>query len=157
MKIELLLIGKTSYPYISEGMDVYGKRLAKYFPFSVEILESPKQWSNLPPEQLKEKEGEMVLKRLTTDDFLVMLDEKGKEFTSEQFAAQMEKWLNQSKKRMVFLVGGAFGFSPAMYARADAKLALSKMTFSHQMIRIFVLEQIYRGMSILHNEPYHNS
>lgn len=157
MKLEMWVIGKTNARYLEEGIELYEKRVKKYLPFELQVLPDVKNAGVLSALQLKEKEGEMVISRLKKDDFLILLDEKGQQFTSEQLAQQLDQWLMISAKRLVLLVGGAYGFSDDVYAKAQAKLALSKMTFSHQMVRLFLLEQLYRAMSILRNEPYHNA
>jgi 23S rRNA (pseudouridine1915-N3)-methyltransferase len=156
MKVEFWLTGKTSFAYLDEGMATYEKRLSHYLPFQTSVLPEAKNAKNLPPEQLKLKEGDVVLSKLKPDDFLVLLDERGKQLTSVEFANFMEQKLQLSQKRMIFLVGGAWGFSEEIYSRAGFKLSLSKMTFSHQMIRLFFLEQLYRAMTILRGEAYHN-
>ena len=156
MKVELWLIGKTASPYLEEGMAIYEKRLGHYLPFASHILPEIKIAGNMPPDQLKQKEGEAVISRLKKDDFLVLLDERGKQLTSVEFSAFMEQKLQLPAKRLVFLVGGAWGFSEEIYQRADFKISLSKMTFSHQMVRLFFLEQLYRAMTILRGESYHN-
>lgn len=156
MKVELWQIGKTAFPYLDEGMKIYVNRISRYLPFQVETLADVKNAKNLAPEQLKIREGESVLTRLRDDDFLVLLDERGKQYTSLAWARFLDKELMGSHRRMIFLIGGAFGFSPGIYQRANAQVSLSTMTFSHQMIRLFFLEQLYRAMTILRNEPYHN-
>ncbi|MCR9286721.1 MAG: 23S rRNA (pseudouridine(1915)-N(3))-methyltransferase RlmH [Bacteroidetes bacterium] len=156
MKVELWLIGKTSFGYIKEGMEIYQKRLTHYLPFEVSIIPDIKNVKNLRPNQIKVKEGATINSKLKKEDFLILLDEGGKHFSSVEFAKFLDQKLQMSYKKIVFLVGGAYGFSEDIYKRANSKLSLSKMTFSHQMIRLFVLEQIYRGMTILRNEPYHN-
>jgi 23S rRNA (pseudouridine1915-N3)-methyltransferase len=156
MKVELWLIGKTSFGYIKEGMEIYQKRLTHYLPFEVSIILDIKNAKNLRPNQIKVKEGATINSKLKKEDFLILLDERGKHFSSVEFAKFLDQKLQMSYKKIVFLVGGAYGFSEDIYKRANSKLSLSKMTFSHQMIRLFVLEQIYRGMTILRNEPYHN-
>lgn len=156
MKIEFWVIGKTNEKYLQQGMDIYHKRLGHYLPFKLEILPDLKQSKNLKPGQFKEKEGKMILQKLTSADHLILLDERGKSYTSVKFAHYLDQLLMGSQKRNIFLVGGAYGFSEAVYQRANAKLQLSDMTFSHQMIRLFFLEQLYRGMTILRGEPYHN-
>jgi 23S rRNA (pseudouridine1915-N3)-methyltransferase len=156
MKTELWQIGKTAFPYLDEGVRIYESRLQRYLPFQIETIPDVKNAQNLPPAQLKSREGELVLARLKNDDFLILLDERGKSFTSIEWAQFLEKELMGSHKRIVFLIGGAFGFSQEIYQRANAKVSLSSMTFSHQMIRLFFLEQLYRAMTILRNEPYHN-
>ncbi len=157
MKIELWTIGKTHKGYLKEGIKEYEKRLKRYLPFRMEVVPDVKNAGKWSAEQLKEKEGQLVLGKLKPDDVLILLDERGKEYTSESFAAEMEKLLSQSHRRVIFLIGGAYGFSENVYEKSHKKLALSKMTFSHQMIRLFFLEQLYRAMTILKNEPYHNS
>ena len=157
MKTELWAIGKTNERYLEEGMELYRKRLAHYLKFGLEILPDIKKAGKMNSEQLKNKEGETVLQRLKAGDYLVLLDESGQQYTSESFAEFLGHKLQLSHKRIIFLIGGAFGFSPELYARADGKLSLSRMTFSHQMVRLFFLEQLYRAMTILNNEPYHNS
>ncbi|MCF8247755.1 MAG: 23S rRNA (pseudouridine(1915)-N(3))-methyltransferase RlmH [Saprospiraceae bacterium] len=156
MKVELWLIGKTAFPYLEEGMAVYEKRLAHYLPFATTILPDVKNAGSLSPDQLKQKEGELVISRLKKEDLLVLLDEKGKQLTSVEFSNFIEQKLQLGSRRLVFLVGGAWGFSETIYQRADQKLSLSKMTFSHQMVRLFFLEQLYRAMTILRGESYHN-
>lgn len=157
MKVELWAIGKTNEKYLDTGIDIYLKRLKHYLPFQFNILPDIKNAGKLKALQLKEKEGEYILKNIKSEDFLILLDEKGKTFSSVQFAQFLEQKFALSKKRMIFVVGGAFGFSETVYRRADAKLSLSDMTFSHQMVRLFFVEQLYRAMTILRNEPYHNS
>ena len=156
MKIAFWVIGKTSEEYLKKGCEVYQKRLPHYLKFEYEILPDIKNPKNLTTAQLLDKEADMVLKKLKNEDYLMILDEKGKEFSSIQFSKKIEKFQISGTKRVVFLVGGAFGFSPKIYQRANEKLSLSKMTFSHQMIRLFFLEQLYRAMTILRGEPYHN-
>lgn len=156
MKTELWVIGKTNEKYLEEGISIYLSRLKHYLPFQMDIIPDVKNAGKLAPEQLVEKEGQIVLKRLKTDDLLILLDENGRSFTSEDFAAYIQQKLHSPAKRLVFLIGGAFGFSAEVRRRADDKLSLSRMTFSHQMARLFFLEQLYRAMTILRNEAYHN-
>jgi len=156
MKIECWFIGKTNTSYFQEGVQVYEKRLKRYLPIQVDIVPDIKQAGKLSANQLKEEEGERILSRLKPNDYLVLLDEKGGHFGSVAFAKHLQKRLNQHHNRLIFLVGGAYGFSQKIYDRSNEKLSLSQMTFSHQMIRVFLLEQIYRAMTILRNEPYHN-
>ena len=156
MKIEFWVIGKTNEKYLKEGIAIFEKRLRHYLPFEYKVWPDIKKAGKLKALQLKEKEGGYILKQLNNDDHLIILDERGKEFSSVSFAQHVEKLLQVPKKRVIFLVGGAFGFSSGIYERANAKLSLSKMTFSHQMIRLFFVEQLYRAMTILRNEPYHN-
>lgn len=157
MKVELWAIGKTNEQYLKEGMDIYLKRLKHYLSFKMEIIPDLKNSKNLKGSQFKEKEGALVLQKIQPGDYLILLDEKGKGFTSELFAKHLDRLFMGSHKRIVFLIGGAYGFSNAVYQRANSQLRISDMTFSHQMIRLFFLEQLYRGMTILRGEPYHNS
>lgn len=157
MKVELWAIGKTNERYLEEGMALYEKRLKHYLPFQWTVLPDIKGAGNLSAQQLKAKEGESILSKLKDDDLLILLDERGRSFSSEGFATYLDKKLQQSQRRLVFLIGGAYGFSDALYERAKDQLSLSSMTFSHQMVRLFFLEQLYRAMTILRNEPYHNS
>ena len=156
MKIVLLTIGKTSEKYLIEGISQYQKRLKHYTQF--EMLEIPnlKNAKNFSNAELMKKEGELILKQLQSSDHLVLLDDKGKDFTSQKFAQKLQSWMLSGKKRLVFVIGGAYGFSEDVYVRGNEKLSLYKMTFSHQMVRLFFVEQIYRGYSILNNEPYHH-
>jgi 23S rRNA (pseudouridine1915-N3)-methyltransferase len=157
MKVEFVYIGKTAEAYLVEGMAIFEKRLKHYLNLECVLLPDVKQGGKLGPEQLKQKEGELILQRLKNEDCLILLDERGKQYSSEQFAAIVDQWRQGPFKRLVFQVGGAYGFSPEVYARANFQMALSSMTFSHQMVRLFFLEQLYRAMTILRNEPYHNS
>lgn len=157
MKVELWSIGKTNEKYLKEGIAIYLKRLKHYLNFEFIIISDVKQAGSLNATQLKNKESELIFNRLKNEDFLILLDEKGETFTSEAFAGFIEQKLQLSYKRIVFLIGGAYGFSEDLYARANGKLSLSKMTFSHQMVRLFFVEQLYRAMTILRNEPYHNN
>ncbi|MFN7118270.1 MAG: 23S rRNA (pseudouridine(1915)-N(3))-methyltransferase RlmH [Saprospiraceae bacterium] len=156
MKIELWAIGKTNEKYLEEGITIYLKRLKHYINFEFSVIPDIKQAGNLNALQLKNKEGETILARLKNEDFLILLDEKGDVYTSEAFADYIQQKLQISYKRIIFLIGGAYGFSEDLYVRANSKLSLSKMTFSHQMVRLFFVEQLYRAMTILKNEPYHN-
>ena len=156
MKVALWMIGKTSFVYLREGEALYTKRLGRYLPFETTVLPDVKGAKKLKAAQLQQKEGEMVLQRLKAEDILVLLDERGFQKGSVAFAQYLDQQLQRGRGRLVFLIGGAYGFAPAVYQRADAQWSLSKLTFSHQMIRIFVLEQLYRACTILRNEPYHN-
>ena len=150
------MTGKTAFPYLETGIELYTGRLVHYLPFQLVVFPDVKNGKSLGPELLKGKEGEAILEKLKPDDFLVLLDERGKEFNSVEFAAFMGQRLRMSHKRLIFLIGGAFGFSKAIYDRADLKLSMSRLTFSHQMVRLFFLEQLYRAMTILKGEAYHN-
>ena len=155
MKIEVWAIGKTSEPYLDTGIAIFEKRLKNYLPFAFVVLPGAKI-KTTDGQVMKQEEAKVVLGKLSTDDFLVLLDENGKQFSSQELAQWVEQRLNSSQRRMVLLIGGAFGFTPELYARANAQLSLSRLTFSHQMVRVFLLEQLYRAMTILRNEPYHN-
>ena len=157
MKIELWAIGKTNEAYLREGMKIYTDRLAHYLSFELIVIPDLKKSKNLSPEQIKAKEGQLILQKLKPGDYLILLDEKGKSYTSTAFAKYLDQLQMSSHRKIIFLIGGAFGFSPEVYQKAQSQLTLSKMTFSHQMIRLFFLEQLYRGMTILRGEPYHNS
>lgn len=156
MKLCLLLVGETDDNDLKDAIDRYVKRLSHYCSFDVEVLRTPKQFKRLDTEALKVAEGKLILDNLSNQDFLVLLDEKGKQFSSVVFSEQLQKWLNGGHKRIVFLVGGAFGFSEDVYQRADFKMALSSMTFTHQMVRLVFTEQLYRAFTILRNEKYHH-
>lgn len=155
MKIELWVVGKTAFKYLEEGTSVYEKRLKHYVHFDLVVLPDIKN-PPLSTEALKTKEGELILAKLTKDDYLILLDEKGKQMTSMDFSSFIEQQQVNAVKRIVFQIGGAFGFSDAVYARANRELSLSKMTFSHQMIRLFFVEQLYRAFTIIKGEKYHN-
>lgn len=156
MKVEFWVVGKTNESYLKQGIDIYTKRLSHYLPFQMHIIPDVKTSKGKGPSQLKEKEGEAILQKLKPEDLLILLDEKGKSFDSVAFAQYVDRLLMRPGRRLIFLVGGAFGFSESIYQRAQGKLSLSDMTFSHQMIRLFFVEQLYRAMTILRNEPYHN-
>lgn len=157
MKAALWWVGDTSFSYIKEGQDIYAKRLKHFLPFETQLIPDIKNAKNMNQEQLKKKEGAAILKKIDKGDCLLLLDERGREFSSVKFAKYIENQLQMSHKRIIFLIGGAYGFSDEVYARANGKISLSKMTFSHQMVRVFALEQIYRAMTILRNMPYHHA
>ena len=154
MKILLVQIGKTDEPYLQEGCSIYESRLKHYVSFETETLLLPKKYYLL--EEQKNFEGQLILKKITNQDFVVLLDESGKEFNSINFSNWIQKNMNAGIKRLVFVIGGPFGFSDEVYSRANQKIALSQMTFSHQMVRLFFLEQLYRGLTILKGEKYHH-
>ena len=156
MKVVFKMVGKTQFPYLEEGCAIYEKRLKRYLPLTLETIPDVKNAGKLDPAQLCQKEGELILSKLKPDDGLILLDERGERFSSVQFSVFLDQTLQMPYKNLIFQVGGAFGFSKEVYARANTKISLSPMTFSHQMIRLFFLEQLYRAMSILKNEPYHN-
>lgn len=156
MDILLLTVGKTTQQYVQSGIDEYIKRLRRYIPYKIECIADIKGSKALTADIIKEKEGEQILSNLSPSDFCILLDEHGKEFTSMQFAGHLQKIMSSGRKRAVFIVGGPYGFSQAVYARADQMLSLSKMTFTHEMIRLFFTEQVYRAMTILRGELYHH-
>tara|TARA_R110000764_G_scaffold81206_2_gene160905 strand:- start:251 stop:724 length:474 start_codon:yes stop_codon:yes gene_type:complete len=156
MTIKLLAIGKTDSSELQDLIDVYEKRLKHYINFEIEIIPDLKKTKNLSEEQQKNKEGELILKKLSPTDVLILFDEKGKQFTSVEFSQYLQKKMNSGIKQLVFLIGGPYGFSNEVYAKASGKISLSKMTFSHQMVRLFITEQVYRAFTILKNEPYHH-
>lgn len=156
MEIKLIAIGKTDRTELDQLINSYQKRLIHYVRFSFEIIPDIKNSKNLSESLQKEEEGKLILSKTSTSDQLILLDENGKEFNSLSFSEFLQKQMNSGLKRLVLVIGGPYGFSEAVYKKASSKLALSKMTFSHQMVRLFVVEQIYRGFTILKNEPYHH-
>ncbi|HSP12452.1 MAG TPA: 23S rRNA (pseudouridine(1915)-N(3))-methyltransferase RlmH [Salegentibacter sp.] len=156
MTIKLLAIGKTDDPALLDLTEMYIKRLLFYSKFEVEIIPDIKKAKNLDENQQKQKEGELLLGKLTSSDYVVLLDENGSQYSSEDFSVFLQKRMNSGLKQLIFVVGGPYGFSEELYRRADSKLSLSKMTFSHQMVRLFFVEQVYRAFTILKNEPYHH-
>lgn len=156
MKIVLLVVGKTTESYFVQGIDEYSKRLAHYVPFELAVIPELRNTKSLSTDQQKEREADLILKALQPGDYLVLLDEHGREFTSLQFASYLEKKMANIAKRLIFVVGGPYGFSNRVYQAAQEKISLSKMTYSHQMIRLIFTEQLYRAMTILNNEPYHH-
>jgi 23S rRNA (pseudouridine1915-N3)-methyltransferase len=156
MKIVLMAIGKTDDEYLVQGIDRYVQRVAKYIPFAFDIIPDLKQTKNLGAMVQKEKEGELILKRLVPSDYVILLDEGGRQFSSANFASHLNTLMVTGYKRIIFVIGGPYGFSPAVYQRAVAKIALSPMTFSHQMVRLIFTEQLYRAFTILKGEPYHH-
>lgn len=156
MKILVLFLGKTDKKYIQEGIDDYVKRIGYYLPFEMKVIPDLKNNSNLSVEIQKEKEGQLILAQINKGDHLILLDEKGQEFTSVEFSGWIEKKMIAGIRQLVFAVGGPYGFSDAVYQRADSKISLSRLTFSHQMVRMIFVEQLYRAMTIIKNEPYHH-
>lgn len=156
MKIEFWMQGQTAFEYLKQGVEIYEKRIKHFIPFEIQVLSDIKNAKSMSEEQLKTKEGEGQLKKLEQGDFLILLDERGKQFSSIQFSVYIEHLMQQSHKRIIFLIGGAYGFSDAVYHRANAQWSLSKLTFSHQMVRLFIVEQIYRALSIQRGLPYHH-
>ena len=156
MQIKLLAIGKTDNKNLQSLIDDYQKRLGHYVKFEFEIIPDLKNAKNLSEAQQKQKEGELILAKVSNADVLVLLDEGGKQFDSVTFSTYLQKHMNSGIKRLIFVIGGPYGFSNEVYSKAQGKLSLSKMTFSHQMVRLFFIEQLYRGFTILRNEPYHH-
>ncbi len=152
-----MAVGRTNIDFVRKGIDEYLKRLSHYLPVEVKIIADVKRTSGLTEAKQKEQEGSAILSAVQPSDRVILLDEKGKEYTSEEFAAFMEKHMASGVKRLVFVVGGPYGFSPEVYSRADGKLSLSRMTFNHEMVRMFFVEQLYRAQTILRGEPYHHS
>ena len=155
MKIKLIFFGKTDNEYLKEGIQIFSKRLKHYIPHEVNELVI-KQSLKINPEEQKEREAQLLLKHLKPQDYLILLDEKGKEFSSTEFANWIQKKMNSGIKNLVFAVGGPLGFSDEIREKAKMQLSMSRMTFSHQMVRLFFLEQLYRAFTIIRNEPYHN-
>ncbi len=156
MRITLLTVGKTNDLSFKNAISEYQKRLKFYISFDIEEIPALKNTKNLTEDNQKKKEGELILKSVQTDDEVVLLDDKGSEFTSKQFANYIEKKSASGLKRLVFVVGGPYGFSDEVYQRANDKVSLSRMTFSHQMVRLVFTEQLYRAMTIIKGEPYHH-
>ena len=156
MKIVLFVVGKTKEKYLLEGISKYQRRIMNYIKFDICELQNIKKTKNSSNFDLMKKEGDLILKKIQSSDYLILLDEKGKTFSSSSFANKIQSWMLSGKKRLVFVVGGAYGFSPTIYNRANERVSLSRLTFSHQMVRLFFVEQLYRGYTILNNEPYHN-
>ena len=156
MKIKLLAIGKTDDKNFQSLIETYQKRLKHYIKFELEVIPDIKNSKNLSEKEQKQREGEIILKKIQPTDNLILLDEKGEAFRSVAFARFLQKKMNSGTKQMVLVIGGPYGFSDEVYQKAQGKISLSKMTFSHQMIRLFVVEQIYRAFTILKNEPYHH-
>jgi len=156
MNIILLLVGKTEEEYLIKGISIFEKRLMHYINYQSIVIPALKKSKNFTPDEFRSKEGEEILKYSQKADYLILLDEKGKTFRSVEFADFLQKKMNSGIKNLMFVVGGAYGFSAKVYEKADIKMSLSEMTFSHQMIRLFFTEQLYRAFSIIKNEPYHN-
>ncbi|MDG1730594.1 MAG: 23S rRNA (pseudouridine(1915)-N(3))-methyltransferase RlmH [Algibacter sp.] len=156
MTIKLITIGKTDNKQLTLLIDDYKKRLGFYIKFILEIIPDIKNSKNLSEVQQKQREGELILNKISNSDVLILLDEDGKQFDSVAFSSYLQKHMNSGIKQLVFVIGGPYGFSEAVYKNANGKVSLSSMTFSHQMIRLFFIEQLYRGFTILRNEPYHH-
>ena len=156
MNLSLVTVGKTDVKWVKEGLDLYTSRLRHYAPFSVTEIPELKNAGALSKDQIKEKEGELILKQAGPGDILVLLDEHGHEYRSLEFADHLQKLLSRGAKSLVFVIGGAYGFSDAVYNRSFERISLSRMTFSHQMVRTIFAEQLYRAFTILKGEPYHH-
>ena len=155
MRITLLVVGKTLKGWIKDGLDIYAGRLVHYVRFEIKEIPELKNAASLSKDEIKQREGELILKSLKPEDKVILLDERGQMPSSMQMAAKMSELLQQGRN-VVYVVGGAYGFSPAVYDRAEGKLSLSRMTFSHQMIRVIFVEQLYRAFTIISGEPYHH-
>ena len=156
MNIKLIVVSKTDVPYLQTGIDEYVGRLKHYCDFELVTIPALKNLGKASPEEVKEREGQLILKQVEKSDMVVLLDEHGKEYGSVEFSEYLQKQMNAGIRTLSFVVGGAFGFSPAVYAAAQHKISLSKMTFNHQMVRLFFVEQLYRAFTILRHEKYHN-
>lgn len=156
MKITLLTVGKTDRDWVRQGLDIYVSRLKHYIPFSIVEIPELKNVSSLNKEQIRTREGELILRNLRPTDEVILLDERGKEYSSVELAKILQDKINYTGKDIVYIIGGAYGFSEAVYRRADSRLSLSRMTFSHQMVRAIFAEQIYRAFTIMKGEPYHH-
>lgn len=156
MKIELAVIGKTSIGYLKQGIDEYIKRLKHYVPFEIKYIDDIKNTKNISEDLQKRTEGTKILSLLDKSDFVVLLDEHGKEYTSMQYSSYIQKRMLSGAKKVVFVIGGPYGFSQEVYDRANDKISFSKMTFNHEMIRLIFTEQLYRAYTIINHEPYHH-
>ena len=156
MKIALLTVGKTDSDWVRQGLDIYVSRLKHYIPFSIIEIPELKNVSALSREQIKTREGELILKNIRPTDDVILMDEHGKEYSSVEFARILQDKISYAGKDMVFVIGGAYGFSEAVYQRANSRISLSRMTFSHQMVRAIFAEQLYRAFTIIKGEPYHH-
>lgn len=157
MNIKLIVVSKTDIPYLQQGIDEYVGRLKHYCDFELVVIPALKNMGKAAPDEVKEREGLLILKQLEKVDSVVLLDEHGKEYTSVGFSEYLQKQMNAGTRTLAFVIGGAFGFSPAVYDAATHKISLSQMTFNHQMVRLFFVEQLYRAFTILHHEKYHNA
>lgn len=156
MKIKLLLIGKTNESYLLKGIEDYSVRIKNYLPFEIETIPYLKNATAFSQELLKQKEGELILQKIKKEDIVILLDENGKTHHSIGFSNFLQQQMNTGNKQLIFIIGGAYGFSSDVYSRANGKISLSLMTFSHQLIRLIFVEQLYRGFTIIHHHPYHH-
>lgn len=156
MEIELLTVGKTTIRFVIDGIEEYTRRLKHYIPYSIRTIPDIKNTSKMDQAKQKEEEGKKILEAVSNSDYVVLLDERGKQYGSLEFSAFIEKQMVAGRRKVIFVVGGPYGFSKSVYDRADSLLSLSKMTFNHEMVRLFFTEQIYRAMTIMRGEPYHH-
>jgi 23S rRNA (pseudouridine1915-N3)-methyltransferase len=156
MKITLLQTGKTTDKHLAELVDLYTSRIKKYTAFDIVTIPELKNTKNMPVQEQKSREATKIIQSITVDDYVILLDERGKELKTVEFSATLEKMFFLPKKRIVFIIGGPWGFSESVYGRADYKMSLSKMTFPHQLVRLLFLEQLYRVFTIIKGEPYHH-
>jgi len=156
MEVKLLTVGKTDVPWVKEGLDLYVSRLRHYVPFALVEIPQLKNVSAFTQDQIKEKEGELILKQISPGDSVILLDEHGKEYRSVEWAEWLRQRLARGGKGLVFVIGGAYGFPEKVYERAEGRISLSRMTFSHQMVRTIFAEQLYRAFTIIKGEPYHH-
>ncbi len=156
MKTFLVMVGRTDVPWLYSGIDEYVKRIGRYIPFQTVVIQDIKRSKTTPEAVLKKEEGIQILKKIAPGDVVVLLDENGTNYSSRDFAGFLQKQMNSGIRNLFFIIGGAYGFSDEVYQRCDFKLSLSKMTFSHQMVRLIFTEQLYRALSIINNEPYHH-
>ena len=156
MKVTLLMVGKTEASYIKSGVEIYCKRISHYIPFRELVIPDLKNTKNITEEQQKQKEGELILEQIQVGDELIVLDENGMKFSSVEFARFIEKKMVAGSRNLIFVIGGPYGFSKNVYDKAQARISLSPMTFSHQMVRLIFAEQLYRAMTIMKGEPYHH-
>ena len=156
MTIRLIVVGKTDIGYLQQGIDEYVGRLKHYVKFEVEVIPALRDQKNASPDEMKEREAQLLIRKLEGCDRIVLLDEHGTERTSMEFAQYLQKQMNSGIRTLAFVVGGAFGFAPSIYAAAHDKMSISRMTLTHQMVRLFFVEQLYRAMTILKGEKYHN-
>lgn len=156
MEIELLTVGKTTIRFVIDGIEEYTRRLKHYIPYTIRTIPDIKNTSKMDQAKQKEEEGKKILEAVSNSDYVVLLDERGKQYGSVEFSAFIEKQIVAGRRKVIFVVGGPYGFSKAVYDRADSLLSLSKMTFNHEMVRLFFTEQIYRAMTIMRGEPYHH-
>ncbi|MDR2126463.1 MAG: 23S rRNA (pseudouridine(1915)-N(3))-methyltransferase RlmH [Prevotellaceae bacterium] len=156
MKILLIVVGKTNFEWLSQAVEMYSKRIKKYVNFDIKYISDVKNTKNMTSEIQKNKEGELIMLQLAAKDNVVLLDERGENFSSVQFSCFISDKIMSSTKSLVFVIGGAYGFAQDVYKRADSKLSLSKMTFSHQLVRLVFAEQLYRAFTIINGEPYHH-